>query len=44
MNEEDKELIREKVKLAVEYLKERLKKGYEEYSKVYDENINLSKA
>lgn len=43
MNEEDKELIREKVKLAIEYLKYRLKKGYEEYSKVYDENYQFIK-
>lgn len=43
MNEEDKELIREKVKLAIEYLKERLKKGYEEYSKVYDEKYQFIK-
>lgn len=43
MNEEYKELIREKAKLAIEYLKERLKKGYEEYSKVYDENYQFIK-
>lgn len=43
MNEEEKKIIIEKVKIAVEYLKESLKKGYEDYSRVYDEDYQFIK-
>ena len=41
MQEEEKMLIDEKVKLAIEYLKTRLKVGYEEYNHIYNENYQF---
>lgn len=43
MVDEEKELIDEKVKLTIEYLKERLPKGYNEYCSIYDENYQFIK-
>lgn len=41
MDSQEKILIDEKVKLAIEILKNRLKKGYEEYCNIYDENYQF---
>lgn len=41
MNEEEKRLVDEKVKLAIEFLKTRLRRGYKEYCNIYDENYQF---
>lgn len=41
MNDSEKKMIDEKVKLAIEYLKNRLKAGYGEYCNIYDKNYQF---